>query len=117
MLSDIQFAPGVTFYYKVIEMANKKAKLIYDWANSKDYLEPYIADEKFRSTSVATVNVDEKYPVKDLLATLREQKVVYDIDSYRKLGKNQFRISLFHNVSYENLEKLTKIISQAIENC
>ena len=104
-------------YDKVIEMANKKAKLIYDWANSKDYLEPYIADEKFRSTSVATVNVDEKYPVKDLLATLREQKVVYDIDSYRKLGKNQFRISLFHNVSYENLEKLTKIISQAIENC
>ncbi|MBJ00613.1 MAG: phosphoserine transaminase [Halobacteriovoraceae bacterium] len=104
-------------YDKVIELANKKAKLVYDWAQSKDYLEPYISDENFRSTSVATINVDEKYPVKDLLATLREQKAVYDIDSYRKLGKNQFRISLFHNVSYENLEKLTKIISQAIENC
>ncbi len=104
-------------YDKVIELANKKAKLVYDWAQSKDYLEPYISDENFRSTSVATINVDEKYPVKDLLATLREQKAVYDIDSYRKLGKNQFRISLFHNVSYENLEKLTRIISQAIENC
>ena len=104
-------------YDKVIELANKKAKLVYDWAQSKDYLEPYISDENFRSTSVATINVDEKYPVKDLLATLREQKAVYDIDSYRKLGKNQFRISLFHNVSYENLEKLTRIISQAIESC
>ncbi|MCO4755757.1 MAG: phosphoserine transaminase [Bacteriovoracaceae bacterium] len=102
-------------YEKVIEMANKKAELIYNWAESKDYLSPYIADKNFRSSSVATINVDEKFSVPKLLAVLREQKAVYDIDSYRKLGKNQFRISLFHNVTYENLEKLTQILSSAIE--
>lgn len=102
-------------YDEVINQAKKKAQLVYDWADSKDYLSCYIEDPKFRSTSVATINVDEKFPVKELLAVLREQGAVYDIDSYRKLGKNQFRISLFHNVSYENLEKLTQLISQAIE--
>lgn len=103
-------------YDKVIEMANKKAELLYSWAESKDYLAPYVEEKKYRSTSVATINVDEKYPTADLLKVLREQNAVLDIDSYRKLGKNQFRISLFHNVTYENLEKLTKIISLAMES-
>lgn len=102
-------------YEKAIEYANKKANMMYEWAESKDYLSPYVEDKKFRSMSVATINVDDKYPVADLLKVLREQKAVYDIDSYRKLGKNQFRISLFHNVSYEDLEKLTQILSRAIE--
>lgn len=102
-------------YEKVVEMANKKAELVYGWAESKDYLSPYIEDPKFRSTSVATINVDERFPVKDLLSVLREQNAAWDIDSYRKLGKNQFRISLFHNVSYEDLDKLTQILSKAIE--
>ena len=102
-------------YDKVIEMANKKAELLYGWAESKDYLAPYVEDKKFRSASVATINVDEKYPVDGLLKALREQKAVLDIDAYRKLGKNQFRISMFHNVSYEDLEKLTQILSMAIE--
>lgn len=102
-------------YDKVIEGAKAKAKLMYGWATEKNYLSPFIAEEKYRSLAVATINVDEKYKVDDLLTVLRKQKVVQDIDSYRKLGKNQFRISMFHNISYENLEKLTKILSMAIE--
>lgn len=102
-------------YEKVIQLANKKADLVYGWAETKEYLSPYIEEKKFRSTSVATINVDEKYPVEDLLKVLRAQNAALDIDAYRKLGKNQFRISLFHNVSYEDLEKLTQILSRAIE--
>lgn len=102
-------------YEKVVQEANRKADLVYGWAESKDYLSPFVEEKAFRSASVATINVDEKYPVADLLKVLREQKAVLDIDSYRKLGKNQFRISLFHNVSYEDLEKLTRLLSKAIE--
>jgi phosphoserine aminotransferase len=102
-------------YDKVIEGAQKKAKLLYGWAQEKSYLKPYIQDEKYRSIAVATIDVDDKYKVDDLLAVLRKQKIVMDIDGYRKLGRNQFRISMFHNISYENLEKLTKILSMAIE--
>lgn len=101
---------------KVIEEAKRKAKMIYDWAESKAYLKPYIEEAKFRSQAVATIDLDEKYKAEDLTKVLRAQNVAYDIDSYRKLGRNQFRIGLFHNVSYENLEKLTKVISLAVES-
>lgn len=102
-------------YEKVKELANTKAKLIYDWAESKSYLSCFVKDKRYRSMAVATINLDEKYNASELCQVLRDQEVVFDIDSYRKLGQNQFRISLFHNVKYEDLEKLTKIIDLAIE--
>ncbi|EQC51493.1 aminotransferase class V-fold PLP-dependent enzyme [Bacteriovorax sp. DB6_IX] len=98
-----------------IDYAKKKADMIYNWANEKDYLSPYVPNEADRSIAVATIDVDDKYPAGDLIKVLEAQKAVYGIDAYRKLGKNQFRISLFHNVSYEDLVKLTKIIDLAIE--
>lgn len=101
---------------KVVEEAKRKAKLIYDWAEAKPYLKPYIENSAFRSQAVATIDVDDKFVTEDLSKVLRAQNVAYDIDSYRKLGRNQFRISLFHNVTFENLEKLTKIISLAVES-
>ncbi len=101
---------------KVCELAQKKANLVYGWAESKPYLSCYIKDNSMRSHAVATIDVDDKYPVDDLIKKLRTDKIVYDIDAYRKLGRNQFRISMFHNVSFENLEKLTKLISLAIES-
>jgi phosphoserine aminotransferase len=101
---------------KVIALAQKKAKFMYDWAEGKPYLTPYIQRPEFRSQSVITIDVDEQYNVEDLAKVLRAQHVAYDIDGYRKLGRNQFRIGLFHNVSYENLEKLTQLISIAIES-
>ena len=100
----------------VIKGAKRKAELMYGWASEKSYLSPFIQEEKFRSQAVATIDLDEKYNAEDLANRLRGLGHVYDIDAYRKLGRNQFRISLFHNVSYENLEKLTKIISLAIES-
>lgn len=101
---------------KVIAEAKRKAQLLYTWAAEKPYLSAYVKEEKFRSESVATIDVDNKYRVEDLTKVLRAQNVAIDIDAYRRLNRNQFRIALFHNVSYENLEKLTKIISLAIEN-
>ena len=51
-----------------------------------------------------------------LIDKLEKDKIVYGIDAYRKLGRNQFRIALFHNISKNDLEKLTKILSLAIES-
>jgi phosphoserine aminotransferase len=103
-------------YERVCQEAKRKAELVYGWAESKDYLSPYIQDGQFRSQAVATIDVDDKFPVDGLIKKLRDSNIVYDIDAYRKLGRNQFRISLFHHVTYENLEKLTKLISLAMES-
>ena len=101
---------------EVIRQAKEKADLVYGWANEKDYLQCYVTSGGFRSQSVATINLDEKYPVGDLLKRLKGLGVARDIEGYRKLGLNQFRISLFHNVLLEDLRKLTTVISLAIES-
>lgn len=103
-------------YEKVIEMAQKKADLIYNWANEKDYLSCFIQDDSYKSVAVATIDVDEKVNVDDVIKYLEKEKLVYGIDGYRKLGRNQFRISLFHNVTYDDTLKLTKILSTLIES-
>ena len=100
---------------KVNSMARKKAQLIYTWAEEKDYLSCYIKEEKYRSLSVATVDVDPSINVDDILAFLNKKGYAYDINAYRKLGRNQFRIGLFHNIEYSDLEKLTKLLSYLIE--
>lgn len=101
---------------EVIRLAKEKAKHMYSWADEKKYLSSFVKEEKFRSDSVVTIDVDEKYSVEELAMVLRKQKAAYDIESYRKLGRNQLRIALFHNVTLENLQKLTRIISDAIES-
>lgn len=100
---------------KVLKMAEEKAQFIYDWVESHDYLSCYVGAKEFRSTAVATIDLDDRFSASDLSNRLRDLKVAYDIDAYRKLGRNQFRISLFHNVTIENIQKLTKIISLAIK--
>lgn len=101
---------------QVIKKSKAKADILYNWAIEKPYLSCFVQDQKFRSHCVATIDVDNKYPVSELTKVLREQGVILDIDGYRKLGRNQLRISLFHNVAEDDLVKLTKIISLAIES-
>ncbi len=100
----------------VTAAAKKKADYIYSWANEKDYLSCFIDDESIRSTAVACIDVDERYDTAELIKVFEKERSIYGIDAYRKLGRNQFRISLFHNVKFEDIEKLTKIISLAIES-
>ena len=100
---------------KVIEQSLEKAHLIYSWAEGRDYLAPYIKETKYRSNAVATIDLDERYDANALAKRLRQLEVAYDIDSYRKLARNQFRISLFHNIVIEDLKKLTQIIDLAVE--
>lgn len=101
---------------EVIRQAKKKSSFIYDWAETREYLSPFIQDRAFRSDAVATIDIDERFSVDDLTKVLREQNVAYDIDGYRKLGRNQLRIALFHNVGLSDLEKLTKIIDLMIQS-
>ena len=101
---------------KVFEESRRKAELVYGWANEKDYLSCYIREKSYRSLSVATIDVDDQIDVPALLKHLTEKKQVYDIDAYRKLGRNQFRISLFHNIDYSELEKLTWLLGHLIES-
>jgi phosphoserine aminotransferase len=100
----------------VVAQAQRKAALLYNWAEAKPYLSPFVKDAAHRSTAVATIDVDEKFKVDDITKVLRQQGVAIDIDGYRKLGRNQLRIALFHNIRYDDLDKLTSVISLMIES-
>jgi len=99
-----------------VAYAKEKANHIYSWAKEKSYLSCFVEDEKIRSVAVACIDVDDRFNTADLIKIFEKEKSVYGIDAYRKLGRNQFRISLFHNIKLEDLQKLTKTISLAIES-
>jgi phosphoserine aminotransferase len=103
-------------YEEVKKQAAKKADLLYSWAESKPYLSCYIEEKNFRSIAVATIDVDSRVNVDDVIKFLEKKKAVYGIDGYRKLGRNQFRIAMFHNITYNDLERLTKLLSHMIES-
>ena len=51
----------------VVSDGKEKAQLVYDWAEQKDYLSPFVKEPRFRSNVVCTIDVDEKLPVDSLL--------------------------------------------------
>ena len=106
---------NVEGYKNVISSGNEKANHIYDWAIKHPLLSCYIEDKTYRSNVVCTIDVDEKIPVDEILTVLENKKIVYGIDAYRKLGRNQFRIGVFNNVSLEDTKKLTKLLDWCIE--
>jgi phosphoserine aminotransferase len=95
---------------EVEKQAKEKANLLYSWANEKPYLSPYVKEEEFQSHAVAVINVDDKFSADKLVSFLSENKIAYDIGGYRKLGLNQLRIGLFHNIKIADLKKLIHII-------
>lgn len=103
-------------YQQVQKMAQEKATWIYEWANQSPYLSCYIQNPEFRSCAVATIDLDEKVNAEEIIKYLEKKKWVYGIDAYRNLGRNQFRISLFHNIKLDDIKKLTQILSLLIES-
>jgi len=95
--------------------AKQKANHLYGWATTKPYLSCFVANPEIRSLTVGTIDVDSKIPVSQILEFLKQRNLAIDIAPYRKLGRNQFRISFFNNVTLEDLQKLTELISFVIE--
>ena len=103
-------------YQQMLQEGLKRSRMIYDWVESKDYLDPYVKEKDMRSHTVATIEVDKRIDVASLLKRLKLLKAVYGIEPYRKLGGNQFRIALFYGIKSTDLEKLTELLSHALES-
>ena len=82
---------------------------IYDWAEASDFATPYVTDKSKRSGVVATINFDESLDATQISKALRANGIV-DTEPYRKLGKNQLRISVFPAVDPSDVRQLTKSI-------
>lgn len=94
---------------EVQKQAIEKSNFLYNFAEQSEFMSPYVKNPENRSLSVATLDIDEKIDANDLVKAFRKNGI-YDINSYRKLGRNQIRIGIFPFVDFEDVKKLTQCL-------
>jgi phosphoserine aminotransferase len=90
------------------------AGVLYGWADAHPHATPFVADPASRSTVSATIDFDDTVDASALATALRANGIV-DVESYRKLGRNQLRIALFPAIETDDVERLTRAIDYVIE--
>ena len=96
-----------------VSRTKESSDAIYDWATASSYATPFVADPARRSQVVATVDFDESIDAEVVAKVLRANGVV-DTEPYRKLGRNQLRISVFPAVEPSDVRQLLKCIDFVI---
>ena len=86
---------------------------LYDWAEASNFATPYVVDPAKRSGVVATINFDDAIDATLISKALRANGIV-DTEPYRKLGKNQLRISVFPAVDPADVRQLTRCIDWVV---
>ena len=95
------------------ERTAKSSKHLYDWATQQSFAAPFVHNPAYRSPVVGTIDIDG-IEASTINAVLRENGIV-DTDSYRKLGRNQLRVSMFPSVEPTDIQQLTKCIDYIVE--
>jgi phosphoserine aminotransferase len=82
---------------------------LYEWAEATSYTSPFVADPAARSLVVGTIDFADDVDATALAKVLRANGVV-DVESYRKLGRNQLRVGMFPAIDPEDISKLISSI-------
>jgi phosphoserine aminotransferase len=96
-----------------VSRTKESSDAIYEWALASEHATPFVADPAKRSQVVATVDFDEVIDAEVVAKVLRANGVV-DTEPYRKLGRNQLRISVFPAVEPSDVRQLLKCIDFVI---
>jgi len=86
---------------------------LYEWAQATSYTSPFVADPAARSLVVGTIDFDDDVDATALATALRANGVV-DVESYRKLGRNQLRVGMFPAIDPEDISKLISSIEYVV---
>jgi phosphoserine aminotransferase len=96
-----------------VARTKESSDAIYEWATASEHATPFVTDPAKRSQVVATVDFDESIDAEVVAKILRANDVV-DTEPYRKLGRNQLRISVFPAVEPSDVRQLLKCIDLVI---
>ncbi len=91
------------------------AEIMYGWAEASSYATPYVTNEALRSNVVATIDLADQFSADDVVEICRRNGIL-DIGGYRKLGRNQLRVSMFPGVDPEDVKALTACIDHITAN-
>ncbi len=92
---------------------DRSAEILYGWAESSAYAEPFVAKPDERSHVVGTIDFDQSVDA-DLVAKVLRANGIVDTESYRKLGRNQLRIAMFPAVDPDDIAALTGCIEYVV---
>lgn len=95
--------------------SDASAKILYDWAEASAVANPFVRELAQRSTVVGTIDFVEGIDAPAIAKALRANGIV-DTEPYRKLGRNQLRISMFPGIESSDVKKLTGCIDYVIQN-
>lgn len=93
---------------------DESSNTLYGWAERSDYATPFVTKAEDRSPVVGTIDIDDSIDANAINKALRANSIV-DTDPYRKLGRNQLRISMFPSIEPSDVEKLTKCIDYVVD--
>jgi phosphoserine aminotransferase len=96
-----------------IDRSSRSSSTVYDWAESRDFASPFVVDPEMRSPTVVTVDFVPEVSADTIEAVLRANGIV-DTFGYRKLGRNQLRISCFPNIEPDDVATLTAAIDHIV---
>ena len=88
---------------------------VYQWAQSRPWASPFVADPAHRSTVVATIDLDAAIDAAAVVSTLRDNGIL-DVFPYRKLGRNQLRIGMFPAIDLADIQALTACVDYIIDH-
>ncbi|HEY8882379.1 MAG TPA: phosphoserine transaminase [Dermatophilaceae bacterium] len=86
---------------------------LYEWAQATTYTSPFVVDPAARSLVVGTIDFADDVDATALATVLRANGVV-DVESYRKLGRNQLRVGMFPAIDPKDISKLISSIEYVV---
>ncbi|MEO8329061.1 MAG: phosphoserine transaminase [Candidatus Nanopelagicales bacterium] len=93
----------------------KSADILYSWAEKSHYATPYVKDTDNRSHVVGAIDFADGVDAAVVAAVLRANGIV-DTEPYRKLGRNQLRISMFPAIEPADVDALTSSIDYVVKS-
>ena len=99
----------------MVARTTESSDTLYTWAEKSPHAFPYVTDPAHRSLVIGTIDFDEGIDAAAIAATLRANGIV-DTEPYRKLGRNQLRISMYPAVDPSDIAALTACIDWVIEH-
>ena len=93
---------------------DESAGIVYGWAETCGYANPFVTDPAMRSHTVATIDLDPAVDAGAVTRALRANGIV-DTEPYRKLGRNQLRVAMFPAIEPADLDTLTRAVDWLLE--
>jgi phosphoserine aminotransferase len=96
-----------------VQRTAQSSQHLYAWATDRPFASPFITNPQHRSPVVGTIDLEGIDAT--VVSNVLRQNGIVDTESYRKLGRNQLRISMFPAVEPTDVQLLTACIDYIVE--